>query len=223
MSPHLYNSCTGRHRQAGMERTRSCSRQQRAGKAETSKFPALAGLVAQQPEGVGVTYIAPIRALSNTTTEAVTASLMGHTSSMMVRRVYGRIGSDAKREALAKLPPLAPPPGVMLSVIDEPSKPTRKRPERQLPAGALSIKKPQMRGFVVPRDRTESNCRHEDFQSLCRGWYLVEITTLFRLRVAHCSAFVAVTTAQLGAPGTLLAMSSNFKLSAPARRRPPAS
>jgi integrase len=55
--------------------------------------------------------------------EAVTASLMGHTSSLMVRRVYGRIGSDAKRDALAKLPPLAPPPGVMLSVIDEPAKP----------------------------------------------------------------------------------------------------
>lgn len=48
--------------------------------------------------------------------EAVTASLTGHTSSQMVRRVYGRIGSDAKRDAMAKLPPLAPAPGVMLSV-----------------------------------------------------------------------------------------------------------
>ena len=29
--------------------------------------------------------------------EAVTASLMGHTSSAMIRRVYAKIGTDAKR------------------------------------------------------------------------------------------------------------------------------
>ena len=97
--------------------------------------------------------------------EAVTASLMGHTSSQMVRRVYGRIGSDAKREALAKLPPLAPPPSVMLSVIDEPSKPTRRRQERQLSAEPLSTKTPQMQGFVVPRDRIELPTR--GFSILC--------------------------------------------------------
>jgi integrase len=41
--------------------------------------------------------------------EGVTASLLGHTSSAMVRRVYAKIGTEAKRAAMAKLPPLTPP------------------------------------------------------------------------------------------------------------------
>jgi len=41
--------------------------------------------------------------------ETVTSQLLGHTSSAMVRRVYARIGTDAKRAAMAKLPPLVPP------------------------------------------------------------------------------------------------------------------
>jgi integrase len=97
--------------------------------------------------------------------EAVTASLMGHTSSQMVRRVYARIGTEAKREAMAKLPPLAPPPGVMLSVIDEAPKPTRKRQERRLSTVALSTKTLQMQGFAVPRDRIELPTR--GFSILC--------------------------------------------------------
>lgn len=41
--------------------------------------------------------------------EAVTASLLGHTSSAMVRRVYQRIGRDAQRRAVRKLRPVAAP------------------------------------------------------------------------------------------------------------------
>jgi integrase len=87
--------------------------------------------------------------------EAITASLMGHTSSQMVRRVYGRIGSDAKREALAKLPPLAPPPGVMLSVINEGAKRSAERQERRLSAPSKAQKPREKRGWSVPRDRIE--------------------------------------------------------------------
>lgn len=87
--------------------------------------------------------------------EAVTASLMGHTSSQMVRRVYGRIGSDAKRDALAKLPPLAPPPAVMLSVINEGAKQSAERQERQPPRRALTQKAAQNAAFLVPRDSIE--------------------------------------------------------------------
>jgi len=87
--------------------------------------------------------------------EAVTASLLGHTSSAMVRRVYAKIGTEAKREAMAKLPPLAPPPTVMLSVINESPK---KSPQRQMRRGERrdGTKKPAKKaGSVVPRDRIE--------------------------------------------------------------------
>jgi hypothetical protein len=38
--------------------------------------------------------------------ELVTAALMGHTTSAMVRKVYAKIGDQAKRDALARLPGL---------------------------------------------------------------------------------------------------------------------
>jgi len=100
--------------------------------------------------------------------EAVTASLMGHTSSAMVRRFYGRIGSDAKRDALAKLPPLAPPPGVMLSVIEEDARqsPERHRRPRVVRDGT---KKAAMNAapssLAVPRDGIEPPTR--GFSILC--------------------------------------------------------
>ncbi|HEX5657149.1 MAG TPA: site-specific integrase [Polyangiales bacterium] len=100
--------------------------------------------------------------------EAVTASLMGHTSSAMVRRVYARIGSDAKRDALAKLPPLAPPPGVMLSLIDESAKPGRRRQERRPASTALSTKPRFPAVSLCPE--TESNRRHEDFDHFAGTW-----------------------------------------------------
>jgi len=76
--------------------------------------------------------------------EAVTASLMGHTSSQMVRRVYGRIGSDAKREALAKLPPLAPP----ATVPDTTENQRLGRLERQALSKPQTQKTPQKAGFL---------------------------------------------------------------------------
>ncbi|MFM2418368.1 MAG: hypothetical protein RL385_3091 [Pseudomonadota bacterium] len=97
--------------------------------------------------------------------EAVTASLMGHTGSQMVRRVYGRIGSDAKREALAKLPPLAPPPGVMLFVIDEAAKQSAERQGRQLSAGPETQKPRISARSSVPRDGIEPPTR--GFSILC--------------------------------------------------------
>jgi hypothetical protein len=38
------------------------------------------------------------------TPEMITAALMGHANSGMVRRVYARIGDDAKRVAMATMP-----------------------------------------------------------------------------------------------------------------------
>ena len=50
--------------------------------------------------------------------ELVTASLMGHTSSAMVRRVYAAIGSEAQHAAIAKLPSL--PVGVPAAATGAP-------------------------------------------------------------------------------------------------------
>ncbi len=97
--------------------------------------------------------------------EAVTASLLGHTSSQMVRRVYGRIGTDAKRAALAKLPPLAPPPGVMLSVINEPAEQRPERRRRRLSADPETQEPRKKRGSSVPRDGIEPPTR--GFSILC--------------------------------------------------------
>ncbi len=44
--------------------------------------------------------------------ESVTASLLGHANSSMLRRVYTQIGTEAKRAAMAKLPALIPPPAI---------------------------------------------------------------------------------------------------------------
>jgi integrase len=97
--------------------------------------------------------------------EAITAALMGHTSSQMVRRVYGRIGTDAKRDAMAKLPPLAPPPTVMLSVINEAAKQRQERQERRAQERALIRKAAQSAAFMVPRDGIEPPTR--GFSILC--------------------------------------------------------
>ncbi|MEY4513450.1 MAG: hypothetical protein RLZZ450_5572 [Pseudomonadota bacterium] len=91
--------------------------------------------------------------------EAVTASLMGHTSSQMVRRVYGRIGSDAKRSALAKLPPLAPTPTVMLSVIDAGANQGPMGRKRRPSADDGTKKAAQSAAFMVPRDGIEPPTR----------------------------------------------------------------
>jgi integrase len=97
--------------------------------------------------------------------EAVTASLMGHTSSQMIRRVYGRIGSDAKREALTKLPPLVPPPGVSLIVSNANENQRLGRLERQPQPKRTSTKTLENEGFMVPRDRIELPTR--GFSILC--------------------------------------------------------
>jgi integrase len=57
--------------------------------------------------------------------EIVIATLLGHTSSQMVRKVYAKIGEQSKRDALAKLPRLIDPT-VTLSV----TAPGRKRGRR---------------------------------------------------------------------------------------------
>ena len=57
--------------------------------------------------------------------DLVTSSLMGHTSSLMVRKVYAKIGDQAKRDAMAKLSGLTPP-----TVVKE-SEPKRKAPENK--------------------------------------------------------------------------------------------
>jgi len=97
--------------------------------------------------------------------EAVTAALMGHTSSAMVRRVYGRIGSQAKRDALAKLPPLAPSPAVMLSVINASAKRRTERAMRQRADAADSKKAATSAALMVPRDGIEPPTR--GFSILC--------------------------------------------------------
>lgn len=45
--------------------------------------------------------------------ELVTASLMGHANSAMIRRVYARIGSPAQAQAVSRLPGLALPPRLL--------------------------------------------------------------------------------------------------------------
>jgi len=101
--------------------------------------------------------------------EAVTASLMGHTSSAMVRRVYAKIGTDAKRAALAKLPPLAPPPSVMLIVINDSEKAPPQRRMRRAAPTASSEKPPENGDLKVPRDGIEPPTRGFSKVSRSRG------------------------------------------------------
>ena len=92
--------------------------------------------------------------------ELVTASLMGHSSSAMVRRVYARIGPDAQRRAIAALPSFAADPTVTLSVTNSVPKPGRggrsgktKGPGVLITSGPsvprLGVE-PRTRGFSVP-------------------------------------------------------------------------
>jgi integrase len=89
--------------------------------------------------------------------ELVTASTLGHTNSSMVRRVYAKIGTESKRDALARLPQLVDPT-VTLSVTDTIKK--RGRSGQQVGhTSETTIEKPRKsRGLkvpVVPRDRIE--------------------------------------------------------------------
>jgi ATP-dependent Lhr-like helicase len=65
------------------------------GKTEASMFPALAGLVEREPDGVGVIYIAPIKALLNNQEDR----LGMYTEMVGLRRFvwHGDIGDAAKR------------------------------------------------------------------------------------------------------------------------------
>lgn len=65
------------------------------GKTEASMFPALAGLVEREPEGVGVVYIAPIKALLNNQDER----LGGYAEMVGMRHFlwHGDVGDSAKR------------------------------------------------------------------------------------------------------------------------------
>ena len=90
--------------------------------------------------------------------EAGAASLLGHSSSTMVRRVYSKVGTDAKRAAMAKLPPLTPADcdvdcdrrepevgRVGRSGDEEPDPPDQETPQNIASCGEV----------VVPRDRIE--------------------------------------------------------------------
>ncbi|MDH5673703.1 MAG: site-specific integrase [Myxococcales bacterium] len=93
--------------------------------------------------------------------ELVTAALMGHSSSKMVRKVYARIGDQAKRDALAKLPSLAGP--AVTEIVTDRSgnsgRSGRRGPRTRRHVRARKQKSPQNEASsgddVVPRDRIE--------------------------------------------------------------------
>lgn len=97
--------------------------------------------------------------------ELVTGSLMGHANSHMVRRVYGRIGSEAQRMAIAQLPALALAPEAP-AVVTESAVP-KGVPEKVAQGGRSGpggqdgqMKNPaRKRGFGVPRGGIEPSTR----------------------------------------------------------------
>ncbi|MEI8259831.1 MAG: DEAD/DEAH box helicase, partial [Deltaproteobacteria bacterium] len=65
------------------------------GKTEAAMFPAIAQLIERQPEGVGVIYVAPIKALLNNQEERIGT----YTEMVGMRRFlwHGDVGDAAKR------------------------------------------------------------------------------------------------------------------------------
>ena len=119
--------------------------------------------------------------------ELVVASLMGHTTSQMVRKVYAKIGSKAKREAIALQPSFsqvlvsdeAQPPKTSTEIEDSQSfesdtsptvtlivsNPGTNHGNNRLGGNEETRELPEFSGLPVPRDRIELPTR--GFSVLC--------------------------------------------------------
>ena len=100
--------------------------------------------------------------------ELVVVSLMGHSNSAMVRRVYAQLGRPAHHEAIQRLPALGAPSGapatVTVCVTDSAGKGATERAYAGSDARARKAKTPRKAGSLRCPE-AESNRRHGDFQS----------------------------------------------------------